>query len=158
MVRIAAADRAGRERLRYRAGPLFVLDRLRELEPERLLYESTEACCGRERPAAADATGATRPPRRAGAAAADPLSSLHRHAGAAPTSALGRHALARAATTSPPAPKAQPAAEPTHRRADRYASRRLAQVKPCYATLDGASRRWIYSPLVAHTTNGSRPK
>jgi hypothetical protein len=42
-VRIEAADRAGRERLlRHCARPLFALDRLRELDPERLLYESTK--------------------------------------------------------------------------------------------------------------------
>lgn len=41
-VRIAAVDRAGRERLlRYCARPPFALDRLRELDPEHLLYEST---------------------------------------------------------------------------------------------------------------------
>ena len=40
-VRIEAVDRAGRERLlRYGARPPFALDRLRELDPERLLYES----------------------------------------------------------------------------------------------------------------------
>jgi len=42
-VRIEAADRAGRERLlRYGARPPFALDRLRELNPERLRYEGTE--------------------------------------------------------------------------------------------------------------------
>ena len=42
-VRIEAADRAGRERLlRYCARPPFALDRLRELDPERLLYEATK--------------------------------------------------------------------------------------------------------------------
>ena len=42
-VRIAAADRAGRERLlRYCARPPFALDRLRELDPEHLLYERTK--------------------------------------------------------------------------------------------------------------------
>ena len=42
-VRIEAADRAGRERLlRYCARPPFALDRLRELDPERLLYQSTK--------------------------------------------------------------------------------------------------------------------
>ena len=42
-VRIEAADRAGRERLlRYCARPPFALDRLRELDPERLLYEGTK--------------------------------------------------------------------------------------------------------------------
>ena len=42
-VRIEAADRAGRERLlRYCARPPFALDRLRELDPEHLLYERTK--------------------------------------------------------------------------------------------------------------------
>jgi hypothetical protein len=42
-VRIEAADRARRERLlRYCARPPFALDRLRELNPERLLYEVTK--------------------------------------------------------------------------------------------------------------------
>jgi hypothetical protein len=39
-VRIEAADRAGRERLlRYCARPPFALDRLRELDPEHLVYD-----------------------------------------------------------------------------------------------------------------------
>ena len=47
-MRIEAADRAGRERLlRYCARPPFALDRLRELDPERLLYESTKPGPGR---------------------------------------------------------------------------------------------------------------
>jgi hypothetical protein len=42
-VRIAVADRAGRERLlRYGARPPFALDWLRELGPEHLLYELTK--------------------------------------------------------------------------------------------------------------------
>jgi hypothetical protein len=42
-VHIEAADRAGRERLlRYCARPPFALDRLRELDPERLRYESNK--------------------------------------------------------------------------------------------------------------------
>jgi len=42
-VRIEAADRAGRERLlRYCARPPFALDRLHELDLERLLYEGTK--------------------------------------------------------------------------------------------------------------------
>ena len=42
-VRIAAAGRAGRQRLlRYCARPLLALDRLRELHPERLLYKSNK--------------------------------------------------------------------------------------------------------------------
>ena len=40
-MRIEAADRAGRERLlRYCARPPFALDRLRELDAERLLYDT----------------------------------------------------------------------------------------------------------------------
>jgi Putative transposase len=46
-VRIEPAHRAGRERLlRYCARPPFALDRLRELDPERLLYESTKPDLG----------------------------------------------------------------------------------------------------------------
>jgi len=46
-VRIEAADRAGRERLlRYCARPPFALDRLREFDPERLLYEGTKLGLG----------------------------------------------------------------------------------------------------------------
>ena len=42
-MRIEAEDRAGRERLpRYCARPPFALDRLRELNPERLRYEVTK--------------------------------------------------------------------------------------------------------------------
>jgi len=42
-VRIEAADRAGRERLlRYCARPPFALERLRELDPQRLLFEGTK--------------------------------------------------------------------------------------------------------------------
>jgi hypothetical protein len=43
-VRIEAADRAGRERLlRYCARPPFALDRLRELDRERLIYDPPKA-------------------------------------------------------------------------------------------------------------------
>ena len=56
-VRIEAADRAGRERLlRYCARPPFALDRLRELDPERLLYETTKLG-RRERHTVPDAAG-----------------------------------------------------------------------------------------------------
>lgn len=42
-VRIEAAGRAGRERLlRYCTTPPFALERRRELDPERLLYESAK--------------------------------------------------------------------------------------------------------------------
>ena len=42
-MRIETADRAGRERLlRCCARPPFALERLRELDPERLLYEGAK--------------------------------------------------------------------------------------------------------------------
>jgi len=42
-VRIEAADRAGLERLlRYCARPAFALERLREIDPEHLVYESAK--------------------------------------------------------------------------------------------------------------------
>jgi hypothetical protein len=42
-VRIEAVDPAGRERLlRFCVRPPFALDRLREIDPEHLLYESTK--------------------------------------------------------------------------------------------------------------------
>src|SRR5437588_1650102 len=66
-------DRAVGERLlRYCARPPFALDPLRELDPERLLYESTKFGVA--------TAAAARPPRLAGAAA-DPPSSLLRRAG-----------------------------------------------------------------------------
>ncbi len=77
-VRIEAADRAGRERLlRYCARPPLALDRLRELDPERLLYESTKPGPGGNGVLLPTPLGCS-PPRRAGAAAADPPSSLLR--------------------------------------------------------------------------------
>jgi len=46
-VRIEAADRAGRERLlRYCARPPVALERLRELDPEHLLYEGSNPAPG----------------------------------------------------------------------------------------------------------------
>ena len=82
-VRIEAADEAGRERLlRYCARPPFALDRLRELGPERLLYEVTKLGPGGGRLAAPRPPGAARPPRRPGAAAARPPPPLIRRAGA----------------------------------------------------------------------------
>lgn len=121
-VRIAAADRTGRERLlRYCARPPLALGRLRELDPERLLYESIKPG-----------------PSGNGPLLLTPLQLLDRLAALVPPPRIHRHryfgvlaphsplrsavtALARAATTSPPAPKPQPAAEPAHRRAARYA-------------------------------------
>ena len=121
-VRIEAADRAGRERLlRYCARPPFALDRLRELDPERLLYEGTKPGPGGNGPLLLtplellDRLAALVPPPR-----------IHRHryfGVLAPNSPLRSAvtALALAATTSPPAPNPEPAAEPAHRRAARYA-------------------------------------
>ena len=117
-VRIEAADRAGRERpLRYCARPPFALDRLRELDPEHLLYESTKQGPGGTDPLILaplqllDRLAALVPP---------PRIHRHRYLGVlAPNSPLRAAvtALALAATTSPPAAIAEPAAEPAHRRA-----------------------------------------
>ena len=121
-MRIEAADRAGRERLlRYCARPPYALDRLRELDPERLLYEGTKPGPGGNAPLLLtplellDRLAALVPPPR-----------IHRHryfGVLAPNSPLRTAVttLALAATTSPPAPNPQPAAEPAHRRAARYA-------------------------------------
>ncbi len=50
-VRIAANDHAGRERLlRYCARPPFALDRLRALDPERLLYDGAKPALGSNGP------------------------------------------------------------------------------------------------------------
>ncbi len=121
-VRIEAADRAGRERLlRYCARPPFALDRLRELDREHLIYDSAKPGPGGSAPQCLtplellDRLAALVPPPR-----------LHRHryfGVLAPNSPLRTAviALAPGATTAPPAPIAQPAAEPAHRRAARYA-------------------------------------
>ena len=78
---IEAVDRAGRGRpLRYCARPPFALDRPRE--PERLLYESTKPGSGGIGPLLPTPLETARPPRRAGAAAVDPPSSLLRCADA----------------------------------------------------------------------------
>ena len=114
-VRIAAADRAGRERLlRYCARPPLALDRRREFDPERLLYASNKPGPGGNGPLLLtplqllDRLAVLVPPPR-----------IHRHRSfgvRAPHSPLRSAvtALARAATTSPPAPKPQPTAEPLH--------------------------------------------
>ena len=122
-VRIEAADRAGRERLlRYCARPPFALERLRELDGEHLLYESTKPGRGGTGPLVLtpleliDRIAALVPPPR-----------IHRHryfGVLAPNSPLRTAvtALAVAAATTPPAPPPNPpAAEPAHRRAARYA-------------------------------------
>jgi len=120
-VRIEAADRAGRERLlRYCPRPPFALDRLRQLDPERLLYEGTKPGPGGGGPLRLtplqllDRLAVLVPPPR-----------IHRHryfGVRAPNSPLRAAvtALAPAATSSPPAPNPQPAAEPAHRRAARH--------------------------------------
>jgi len=122
-VRIEAADRAGRERLLwYCTRPPFALDRLRELDPEHLLYESTKPGPGGTGPQILtplpllDRLAALVPPPR-----------VHRHryfgvlAPNAPLRAAVT-ALAPAAAPTPPAlPPELPATEPAHRRAIRYA-------------------------------------
>jgi len=153
-VRIEAADRAGRERLlRYCARPPFALDRLRELGPERLRYELTKPGPGGAGSllltpvALIDRIAALVPPPR-----------LHRHryfGVLAPNSPLRTAvtALALAATTAPPAPIAEPAAEPTHRRAARYAwallLARIYEVFPLVCPLCGAEMR-----IIAFITDG----
>jgi len=147
-VRIEAADRAGRERLlRYCARPPFALDRLRELGPERLLYESTKPGPGGTAPQfltplqLLDRLAALVPPPR-----------VHRHrcfGVLAPNSPLRAAvtALALAATTSPPAANAEPAAERAHRRAARYAwallLARIYEVFPLLCPRCGGAMRII---------------
>ena len=121
-VRIEAADRAGRERLlRYCARPPFALDRLRELDPERLLYESTKPGPG------GNGTLLLTPLElldRLAALVPPPRIHRHRYFGVlAPNSPLRTAvtALASTAITPPPAASPQPTPEPAHRRAARYA-------------------------------------
>jgi hypothetical protein len=94
---------------------------LRELDPERLLYQSTKPGPGGNGPLLLtrlellDRLATLVPPPRV---------QRHRYFGVlAPNSALrsALTALALAATTSPCAPNPEPAAEPAHRRAARYA-------------------------------------
>ncbi len=120
-VRIAAADRASRERLlRFCARPPFALDRLHELDPEHLLYDSAKPGPGGNGPQLPtplqllDRLASLVPPPR-----------VHRHryfGGLAPNAPLRAAVttLAPAASTAPPAPIAEPAAAPAHRRAARY--------------------------------------
>jgi hypothetical protein len=147
-VRIEAADRAGRERLlRYCARPSFALERLRELDGEHLLYESTKPGPGGTGPLVLtpleliDRIAALVPPPR-----------IHRHryfGVLAPHSPLRTAvtALALAATTSPPAANPQPAAEPAPRRAARYAwallLARIYEVFPLRCSLCGGEMRII---------------
>ncbi len=125
-VRIEAADRPGRERLlRYCARPPFALDRLRALDPERLLYDASKPGPGGSRPQILtplqliDRLAALIPPPRV---------HRHRYFGVlAPNSplraavtALALPAVPSAAAVAPTLP-APPAAEPALRRAARYA-------------------------------------
>ena len=121
-VRIEAADRAGRERLlRYCARPPFALERLRELDPNRLVYDSPKPGPG------APSTLILTPLElldRLAALVPPPRLHRHRYFGVlAPNAPLRTAvtALAPEATIAPPAPNQQPAAEPAHRRAARYA-------------------------------------
>ncbi|MBA3506869.1 MAG: transposase [Betaproteobacteria bacterium] len=120
-VRIQAADRAGRERLlRYGARPPFALDRLRELNPERLRYEGTKPGPGGS--ASLLLTPLELRDRRA-ALVPPPRIHRHRYLGVlAPHSPLRAAALAVPALTTPAAPPRNPSApadEPLHRRAAR---------------------------------------
>ena len=103
------------------ARPPFALDRLREIDPDHLLYASTKQGPGGNGPQLLtplellDRLAALVPPPR-----------IHRHryfGVLAPNSALRTAvtALAPGATTALPAPMAVPAAEPAHRRAVGYA-------------------------------------
>ena len=147
-VRIEAADRAGRARLlRYCARPPFAIDRLRELDPERLLYECTKPGPGGN-----------------GSLLLTPLELLDRLAALVPPPRLHRHryfgvlapnaplrtavtALAPEATIAPPAPNQEPTAEPAHRRAARYKwallLARFYEVFPLVCPLCGAEMRII---------------
>ena len=147
-VRIEAADRAGRERLlRYCARPPFALNRLRELDREHLVYEPPKAGPGGSGPQCLtslellDRLAALVPPPR-----------LHRHryfGVLAPNAPLRTAvtALAPEATIAPPAPNQEPAAEPAHRRAARYAwallLARIYEVFPLVCPLCGAEMRII---------------
>jgi hypothetical protein len=135
------------------ARPPFALDRLRELDPEHLLYASTKPGPGSTGPQSLtplqllDRLAALVPPPRV---------HRHRYFGVlAPNSPLRAAvtALARAVTTAPPAANAPPAAEPAHRRAARYAwallLARLYEVFPLVCPLCGGAMR-----IIAFITDG----
>ena len=148
-MRIAAVDRAGHERLlRYCARPPFALDRLRELDPEHLLYERTKPGPG--------GTGSLllTPPQlldRLAALIPPPRAHRHRYYGVlAPNAPLRAAvtALAPVAVPTPPAPPPDPpTAEPAPARAARYAwallLARIYEVFPLVCPLCGAEMRII---------------
>jgi len=151
-VRIEAADRAGRERLlRYCARPPVALERLRELDPERLRYEAAKPGSGGNGPLLLtplellDRLAALVPPPR-----------IHRHryygvlAPHSPLRAAVTALAEPAATVAPAAPVpnlAEHANEPPHRSAARYAwallLARIYEVLPLRCPLCGAEMRII---------------
>jgi len=145
-VRIAAADRAGRERLlRYCARPPFALDRLRELDPEHLLYASTKPGPGGTGPQILtplqllDRLAALVPPPRV---------HRHRYFGVLAPNAPLRAAVTALAPAAAPTPLPDPpAAEPAHRRAARYAwallLARIYEVFPLVCARCGGEMRII---------------
>ena len=153
-VRLEAADRAERERpLRYCARPPFALDRWRERDREHLIYDPPKA-----------GPGGSGPQRLTPRELLDRLAALvppphvhrHRYFGVlAPNSPLRTAvtALAPGATTAPPAPNAQPAAEPAPRRAARYALAlllaRIYEVFPLVCPGCGGAMR-----IIAFITDG----
>ena len=146
-LRLKAADQAGRERLlRYCARPPFALDRLRELDPERLVYDPPKRGPGGSGPLLLtplellDRLATLVPPPRV---------HRHRYFGVlAPNSPLRAAVTALAlAATAPPAVNPDPAAEPAHRRAARYAwallLARIYEVFPLVCSHCGGAMRII---------------
>jgi len=155
-VRIEANDHAGRERLlRYCTRPPFALDRLRALDPERLLYDGAKPGPGGSGPLRLtplqliDRLAALIPPPR-----------VHRHryfGMLAPNSALRAAVTALAvpavapavplAAVAPAPHQAPPADEPAHRRAARYAwavlLARIDEVLPLRCPNGGGEMRII---------------
>ena len=106
-VRIAPADRAGRERLlRYCARPPFALERLRELDPEHLVYASAKPGPGANGP---QILTPLQPLGRLAVLVPPPRVHRHRYFGVLAPNSPQRAAviaLAPGATTAPPAPRA----------------------------------------------------
>jgi hypothetical protein len=153
-VRIEAADRAGRERLlRYCARPPFALDRLRELDPEHLVYDPPNPGPGGSAPQCLTPLELL---ARLAALVPPPRIHRHRYFGVlAPNAPLRTAvtALAPAASIAPPARNQEPATEPARRRAARYAwallLARIYEVFPLLCPLCGAEMR-----IIAFITDG----